>query len=64
MDDLRREAYEEKIEGGMGSMSKMVREAIDMYLEKRKAGNKTRTGERPNGRCIERPYVATGLFNP
>ncbi|MGZ3646496.1 MAG: hypothetical protein ACXVCM_21910 [Ktedonobacteraceae bacterium] len=37
MDDLRREAYEEKIEGGTGSMSKMVREAIDIYLEKRKA---------------------------
>jgi hypothetical protein len=37
MDDLRREAYEEKLSGGMGSMSKMEREAIDTYLEKRKA---------------------------
>jgi hypothetical protein len=38
MDDLRREAYEEKITGGIGSMSKMVRDAIDTYLEKRRAG--------------------------
>ena len=38
MDSLRREAYEEKLQGGIGSMSKMVREAIDTYLEKRKAG--------------------------
>lgn len=38
MDALRREAYEEKLQGGIGSMSKMVREAIDTYLEKRKAG--------------------------
>jgi len=37
MDDLRREAYEEKLQGGIGSMSKMVRDAIDTYLEKRKA---------------------------
>ena len=37
MDDLRREAYEEKLAGGTGSMSKMVRDAIDTYLEKRKA---------------------------
>ena len=29
MDDLRREAYEEKLAGGTGSMSKMVRDAID-----------------------------------
>ena len=38
MDDLRREAYEEKLVGGTGSMSKMVRDAIDTYLEKRRAG--------------------------
>jgi len=38
MDDLRREAYEEKLAGGTGSMSKMVRDAIDTYLEKRRAG--------------------------
>jgi hypothetical protein len=37
MDDLRREAYEEKLTGGTGSMSKMVRDAIDTYLEKRRA---------------------------
>ena len=37
MDDLRREAYEEKLAGGTGSMSKMVRDAIDTYLEKRRA---------------------------
>src|SRR5437764_6349215 len=36
MDDLRREAYEEKLAGGTGSMSKMVRDAIDTYLEKRR----------------------------
>ncbi len=36
MDDLRREAYEEKLQGGIGSMSKMVRDAIDTYLEKGK----------------------------
>ena len=38
MDALRRVAYEERLQGGGGSMSKMVREAIDTYLEKRKAG--------------------------
>ena len=37
MDELRREAFEEKLSGGMGSMSRMVRDAIDTYLEKRKA---------------------------
>ncbi len=38
MDALRRVAYEERLQGGVGSMSKMVREAIDTYLGKRKAG--------------------------
>jgi hypothetical protein len=38
MDDFRREAYEEKLTGGTGSMSKMVRDAIDTYLEKRRVG--------------------------
>lgn len=38
MDSLRRAAYEEKLQGGVGSMSKMVRDAIDMYLEKRTGG--------------------------
>ena len=35
MDSLRRLAYREKMEGKIGSMSAMVREAIDEYLEKR-----------------------------
>lgn len=39
MDDLRREAYEEKLVGGTGSMSKMVRDAIDTYLEKGERGS-------------------------
>jgi len=36
MDSLRRAAYEEKMQGGMGSMSKMVREAIDKYFNDKK----------------------------
>ena len=39
MDDLRREAYEEKLVGGTGSMRKMVRDAIDTYLEKGERGS-------------------------
>ena len=35
MDSLRRCAYEEKMEGKIGSMSRMVREAIDTYLAQR-----------------------------
>ena len=38
MDALRRYSFEEKLQGGMGSMSKMVREAIDQYLQKKKRG--------------------------
>lgn len=36
MDSLRRLAYKEKMEGKIGSMSQMVREAIDTFLEKRR----------------------------
>ncbi|MEU6064066.1 hypothetical protein ABZ864_06055 [Streptomyces sp. NPDC047082] len=32
MDDLRRLAYAEKMDGKVGSMSAMVRDAIDQYL--------------------------------
>ena len=32
MESLRKLAYEEKMEGGVGSMSRMVRDAIDHYL--------------------------------
>jgi hypothetical protein len=34
MDSLRKLSYEEKMEGKLGSMSNMVREAIDNYLRK------------------------------
>jgi hypothetical protein len=36
MDSLRKLAFEDKMDGKLGSMSAMVREAIDTYLEKRK----------------------------
>src|SRR5512144_268161 len=32
MESLRKLAYQEKMEGGVGSMSRMVRDAIDHYL--------------------------------
>lgn len=35
MDSLRKLSLEEKMEGKLGSMSQMVREAIDDYLKKR-----------------------------
>lgn len=35
MDSLRKLSYEEKMDGKLGSMSGMVREAIDNYLLKR-----------------------------
>jgi hypothetical protein len=35
MESLRKLSYKEKMEGKLGSMSKMVRDAIDEYLEKR-----------------------------
>jgi len=38
MDALRRYSFEEKLRGDMGSMSKMVREAIDIYLQKKEVG--------------------------
>jgi hypothetical protein len=34
---LRQLSYQEKMNGGLGSMSNMVREAIDEYLNKRKS---------------------------
>ena len=36
VDALRRLAFEEKMQGGTGSMSAMVREALDAYLDGRK----------------------------
>jgi hypothetical protein len=33
MDALRRRAYQQKMQGELGSMSQMVREAIDKYLK-------------------------------
>ena len=38
MDSLRKLSYHEKMEGKLGSMSGMVREAIDKYLLKRTPG--------------------------
>jgi hypothetical protein len=35
METLRKLSFKEKMEGKVGSMSKMVRDAIDEYLEKR-----------------------------
>ncbi|MFD9604211.1 hypothetical protein [Streptomyces sp. NPDC059970] len=37
MDDLRRLAYAEKMDGKVGSMSAMVRDAIDQYLKEHPA---------------------------
>ena len=36
LEELRRLSLSEKLEGGKGSMSEMVREAIDLYLSKRR----------------------------
>src|SRR5918992_4448373 len=38
MDTLRKLSLEEKMNGRLGSMSAMVREAIDTYLHKKSAG--------------------------
>jgi hypothetical protein len=38
MDSLRKLSYQEKMEGKLGSMSGMVRVAIDNYLQKRISG--------------------------
>jgi len=35
MDSLRKLSLQEKMDGKIGSMSQMVREAIDAYLQKR-----------------------------
>ena len=46
MESLRKLAFHDKMEGKLGSMSAMVREAIETYLEKRANEKKS---ERPNG---------------
>lgn len=46
MDSLRKLSYQEKMEGKLGSMSGMVRVAIDNYLQKRTSGKWPRTPER------------------
>src|SRR5947207_14001236 len=46
MESLRKLAFQDKMEGKLGSMSAMVREAIETYLEKRAKEKQT---ERPNG---------------
>ena len=38
MDSLRKLSFQEKMEGKLGSMSGMVREAVDNYLLKRHSG--------------------------
>jgi hypothetical protein len=38
MDSLRKLSFQEKMDGKLGSMSGMVREAIDNYLFKRTSG--------------------------
>jgi hypothetical protein len=38
MDALRKLSLQEKMEGKLGSMSQMVREAIDTYLQKKASG--------------------------
>ncbi len=38
MDSLRKLSIQEKMDGKLGSMSNMVREAIDTYLQKRTSG--------------------------
>ena len=38
MDRLRKLSIEEKVNGKLGSMSAMIREAIDSYLQKKSAG--------------------------
>jgi hypothetical protein len=45
MESLRKLAYREKMEGGVGSMSRMVRDAIDHYL----------TSSSPSEEIPERP---------
>ena len=46
MESLRKLSFQDKMEGKLGSMSAMVREAIETYLEKRAKEKQT---ERPNG---------------
>jgi hypothetical protein len=40
MDSLRQFSYEDKMQGKLGSMSAMVREAIDTYIQKRRSSEK------------------------
>ena len=52
MDSLRDRSYQEKRAGKIGSMSAMVREAIDAYLKK--TPERSFVPERPNARFAER----------
>jgi hypothetical protein len=47
MESLRKLAYHEKMEGGVGSMSRMIRDAIDRYLATHAPSDDA--PERPNG---------------
>jgi hypothetical protein len=40
MESLRKLSFQEKMEGKLGSMSQMTREAIDDYLKKRSSSAK------------------------
>ena len=80
METLRKLSYQDKVEGLSGSMSGMVREAIDEYLQKRSSGKITRTPERypvhpfartlrrslqrPNYRTSDGTAHRTGLCKP
>lgn len=46
MESLRKLSFQDKMEGKLGSMSAMVREAIEAYLQKRAHEKQS---ERPNG---------------
>ena len=53
MGSLRTLSYQEKMEGKLGSMSGMVREAIDNYLQKEPQENN------PNARTVVRPFYSS-----
>ena len=63
MEALRRLSYQEKMAGQVGSMSAMVRAAIDSYLEEHRPSPDlsalTRSPERSNGRSSERCLART-----
>lgn len=44
LETLQRLSAEERMHGGLGSMSKMVREALDAYFTARRGEEQTRTG--------------------